>query len=104
MVFQDRGLASRGPVPLPGRQLPPKAVPEAGLPLIGADGMIRTEPIKVLETRSLPRQGTLVTQWRVEWANLHPDDSTWEDANFIKKVFPAFYAETIRSWFPETST
>jgi hypothetical protein len=80
------------------------AVPEAGLPLISEDGKIKTQPLQVLQTRSLPRNNVLVTQWLVEWANLTPEDSSWEDANFIKSVFPAFYTTTIRSWFPNSTT
>jgi hypothetical protein len=80
------------------------AIPQSGLPLIGDDGQIKTEPIQVLETRSLPRAKVLVTQWLIEWANLAPEDSSWEDANFIKTVFPDFYKATIRSWFPQNNT
>jgi hypothetical protein len=80
------------------------AVPEAGLPLISEDGKIKTQPLQVLQTRSLPRNNVLVTQWLVEWANLTPEDSSWEDANFIKSVFPAFYTTTTRSWFPNSTT
>jgi hypothetical protein len=75
-------------------------VPQQGLPLIGEDGKIHTEPLKVHQTRSLPRNNVLVTQWLIEWANLAPEDTSWEDANFIKKIFPDFFSSTIRSWFP----
>jgi hypothetical protein len=76
------------------------AVPQQGLPLIGEDGKIRTEPLKVHQTRSLPRNNVLVTQWLIEWANLAPEDTSWEDADFIKKIFPDFFSSMIRSWFP----
>jgi hypothetical protein len=76
------------------------AVPQPGLPLVGDNGKIKTEPLKVLETRSLPRNKVLVTQWLIEWQNLAPEDTSWEDADFIKKIFPAFYSATIKSWFP----
>jgi hypothetical protein len=80
------------------------AIPQQGLPLLGDDGKIKTEPLHVLETRSLPRNGILVTQWLVEWENLSPTEASWEDANFIKRVFPAFYSKTIQSWFPAATT
>ena len=80
------------------------AIPSADLPLVGPDGKIKTEPLAVLETRSLPRNGVLVTQWLVEWENLKPDEATWEDVNFMKQVFPAFFASTIKSWFPNKHT
>jgi hypothetical protein len=74
------------------------AVPQPGLPLVGPDGKIKTAPFQVLETRSLPRNGVLVTQWLMEWENLAPEDTSWEDANFIKRVFPEFYSNTLKSW------
>jgi hypothetical protein len=72
--------------------------------LITPDGRIKTEPLQVLETHSLPRNNVSVTQWLVQWANLPPDDASWEDSNFIKTIFPAFYASTIQAWFPNTSS
>jgi hypothetical protein len=80
------------------------AVPEAHLPLVGPDGKIKTHPAKVLDTRSLSRNNILVTQWHVQWENLAPEDSSWEYANLIKKVFPQFYSDTIKSWFAPTNT
>jgi hypothetical protein len=79
-------------------------VPEPGLPLITPDGRIKTEPLQVLETRSLPRNKVLVTQWLIQWANLPPEDASWEDADFIKTIFPEFYSNTIRAWFPNKNT
>ncbi|XBH77409.1 hypothetical protein VPH35_103898 [Triticum aestivum] len=80
------------------------AIPSPDLPLVGTDGKIKTNPLDVLETRSLPWNGVLVTQWLVEWENLKPEDATWDDANFMKQVFPAFFANTIKSWFPDRNT
>lgn len=81
------------------------AIPSPDLPLVGTDGRIKTEPLAVLETRSLPRNGVLVTQWsssgRTSSQKMQP---TWEDANFMKQVFPAFFANTIKSWFPDRNT
>lgn len=79
-------------------------VPMPNLPLVGPDGTIKREPIVVLETRSLPRNGILIAQWMIEWENLTPEDTSWEDADFIKRVFPTFFANTIQSWFPEKHT
>jgi hypothetical protein len=86
------------------QHLGPRAVPEQGLPLVGEDGKIRTEPLQVLETRSLPRNKVLVTQWLIEWHNLPATDASWEDATFIKRVFPDFFSNTIKSWFPDRQT
>jgi hypothetical protein len=80
------------------QHLGPRAVPEPGLPLVGKDGKIRTEPLQVLETRSLPRNKTLIMQWLIEWHNLPATDASWEDATFIKRVFPDFFSNTVKSW------
>ena len=80
------------------------AVPSADLPLVGKDGKIKTEPMQVLETRALPRNKMLVTQWLIQWVNLPPESVSWEDADFIKATCPEFYSNTIRSWFPNFET
>ena len=77
----------------------PSAVPCVDLPLVRADGMILTEPVLVLETRQVPRNNLPVVQWLVQWANLPPDEASWEDATFMKKTFPAFFKATIDRWF-----
>lgn len=82
------------------KHLGPRAIPDPRLPLVDNEGRIKTEPVAVLDTRALPRPPQLVTQWLVQWRNLSPEESTWEDADFIKGTFPEFYAETICSWFP----
>jgi hypothetical protein len=86
------------------KHLGANVVPEPGLPLITSDGRIKMAPAKVLQTRSLPRNGVLVTQWLVEWVNLPASDASWEDAHFIKTIFPDFYTATIKAWFPDTNT
>jgi hypothetical protein len=86
------------------KHLGDNVIPEPGLPLITLDGRIKMEPYQVLQTRSLPRNGVLVTQWLVQWTNLPPDDASWEDAHFIKTIFPAFYVSTIKGWFRDKHT
>lgn len=81
------------------KHLGPTAVPCADLPLLSPDGRIRTEPSLVLETRQIPRNNLPVVQWLVQWENLPPDDASWEDADFIKRTFPAFFKKTVHSWF-----
>ncbi|XP_062203820.1 uncharacterized protein LOC133906043 [Phragmites australis] len=72
------------------KHLGAKAVPLPNLPLVTAEGKIKTEPLKVLERRIVPRNHEAVAQWLVQWENLSADDSTWEDAKFIQSVFPHF--------------
>lgn len=53
----------------------------------------------VLETRQIPHNNLPVVQWLVQWANLPPDEASWEDAAFMKKTFLAFFTATIDRWF-----
>lgn len=85
------------------KHLGPNAIPSPDLPMVGANGKVKTVPILVIETRACPRNQKLVTQWLVQWEGLAPEDATWEDADFIKGTFPEFYKETIRGWFPEAN-
>lgn len=79
-------------------------MPCEDLPLVGADGFIKTEPVLVLDTRQIPRHNLPIVQWLVQWANLPPDDASWEDADFIKKTFPAFFKSTVQGWFNRAPT
>ena len=80
-----------------------KAVPQTDLPLVTRDGYVKIEPLIVLDTRAVPRGETVVTQWLIQWINLHQNEATWEDKSFIKAVFPGFYYRTIKEWFPDTN-
>ena len=83
------------------KHLGPTAVPCADLPLVSRDGRIKTEPSCVLETRQIPLNNLPVVQWLIQWENLPPDDASWEDANFIKKTFPAFFKKMVDGWFSQ---
>jgi hypothetical protein len=73
------------------RHLGPKAVPSAELPLIDEKGMIKVAPEAILQRRQIPRNNELVVQWLIQWVNLPSSEATWEDASFIRKVFPSFH-------------
>ena len=66
------------------------AVPLANLPMVSADGRVKTEPVAVLDRRIIPRGNDVIAQWRIQWLNLTPDEATWEDVPFIQKTFPDF--------------
>jgi hypothetical protein len=97
------------------KHMGPKAVPQANLPLVTSEGYIKSEPVAVLDTRALPRQDEIVTQWKIQWINLSADQAeivtqwinlsadqaTWEDTFFIKATFPKFYFKTLREWWPQ---
>jgi hypothetical protein len=82
------------------KHLSAKAVPQGNLPLVTDEGYTKTEPAQVLDTRALPRNDDILTQWKVQWQNLTEDQASWEDKLFIKATFPEFYNNTLRQWWP----
>lgn len=70
------------------RHLGSQAVPLPGMPLVGQNGKIKTEPIAILDRRVVPWSNELVAQWLIQWLNLGPEDATWEDVIFIQGTFP----------------
>jgi hypothetical protein len=77
----------------------PHVIPSPDLPLVTPDGKIKTAPHSVLETRQIPRNNVAVVQWLIQWEGLTKDEATWEDADFIKKIFPEFFKLTVAAWF-----
>lgn len=73
------------------QHLGPKAVPTKELPLIDDKGYINVAPATILQRRVIPRNNEPVVQWLIHWINLPESEATWEDANFIRKVFPMFH-------------
>lgn len=80
------------------KHIGPTVVPSADLPLIDANGNIHTAPATVLQIRQIPRNNIAVVQWLIQWENLSPEESTWEDADFIKQIFPVFFRSTVEGW------
>jgi ribosomal protein L21E len=72
------------------KHLGTRAVPSSELPLIDAKGVIKVAPAEILQRRMIPRNNEPVVQWLIHWVNLHESEATWEDASFIRKVFPSF--------------
>lgn len=68
-----------------------KVVLTEQLPLVDQQGNIQMAPEEILERRMIPRNNEPVVQWRIKWINLPPESATWEDADFIRKVFPGFH-------------
>lgn len=73
------------------KHLGPKAIPTPDLPLIDDKGNIKVAPTAVLQRRMIPRNNEPVVQWLIHWSNLPESEATWEDASFIRKVFPSFH-------------
>lgn len=75
-----------------------KSIPSINLPMVTADGTIKTGPAAVLQVRQVPRNNLPVVQWYIQWENLSPEEATWEDADFIKYSFPEFFKLTTTAW------
>lgn len=67
-----------------------KAVPLPSLPMVTQDGKIKTEPLRILNRRIVPRNDDVVAQWLVHWYGLAEIEATWEDAKFIMAFFLDF--------------
>jgi hypothetical protein len=65
------------------KHLGPRDVPQNNLPLITSDGYIKIEHVVVLDTRALPHNDNIITQWKIHWQNLTEEQATWEDKHFI---------------------
>lgn len=72
------------------KHLGAQAVPIPGLPLVGDNGKIKTEPISVLDRRAIPRRNKPVAEWLIQWLSLGHEDATWEDVTFLQSTFPNF--------------
>lgn len=73
------------------RHLGSCVVPSPDLPLVDEHGNIKVAPSAILQRRMIPRNNEPVIQWLIHWVNLPPEQATWEDAEFIRKVFPSFH-------------
>lgn len=65
----------------------PRVVPSTELPFVDLEGDILTGPLAIVERRVVPRNNKPM----VQWVNLPVESTTWEDADFISKVFPNFH-------------
>ena len=73
------------------KHIGPSVVPSLELPLIDDKGNIKVTPIALLERRMIPCNNEPIVQWKIQWSNLLETKATWEDADFIRKVFPTFH-------------
>ncbi|GMI86825.1 hypothetical protein HRI_002351800 [Hibiscus trionum] len=67
-----------------------EAVCSNELPLVGPDGSICKEPVRILDRRIGKRGGRAVTEVLMEWTNSFPEDSTWEALYQLQQQFPQF--------------
>ncbi|GJU59228.1 retrotransposable element Tf2, partial [Tanacetum coccineum] len=60
------------------------------LPACDAQGVMRIEPLSILERRMAKRRNTVVVYVLVQWTNGSREDATWEPIEEIQKKFPSF--------------
>jgi hypothetical protein len=72
------------------RHIGPKVIPQADLPLTDADGNIKMSLEKLLDRRMIPRNNAPIVQWLIKWLNLLEMATTWEDMDFMRRVFSDF--------------
>jgi hypothetical protein len=73
------------------KHLGPHVVPTPDLPLIDAKGNIKVAPVAILDRHMIPRNNEPIVQCLIHWQNLPASEATWEDAQFIRKIFPSFH-------------
>uniref|UniRef100_A0A0A9CH95 Chromo domain-containing protein n=1 Tax=Arundo donax TaxID=35708 RepID=A0A0A9CH95_ARUDO len=59
------------------------AIPCKDLSPVDSDGKIKFALVAVMDTRALPCNDDLITQWLVQWENFPPENATWEDLTSI---------------------
>ena len=73
------------------KDIGPEVVPTPDLPLVDEHGNIKVAPQELLERRLIPCNNEPVVQWLIQWTNLPSSEATWEDTDFIRRIFPSFH-------------
>ncbi|XP_019234655.1 PREDICTED: uncharacterized protein LOC109215091 [Nicotiana attenuata] len=58
-------------------------------PLCNQEGQMLAEPIAILDRKMVKKGNRASTQVLVQWANLSPEEATWEEYS-LKSQFPNF--------------
>ncbi|XP_078166228.1 uncharacterized protein LOC144560881 [Carex rostrata] len=58
------------------------------LPIMGADGKWRVEPVAILQRRIVKKGNTAAAEILVQWSNLPESEATWEDYETLIQQFP----------------
>lgn len=67
-----------------------KAPSSLTLPLIGTDGALLKEPVRILDRGMVKKGNHAATEVLVEWGNTFAGDSTWENLQEHQWKFPDF--------------
>ena len=58
---------------------------------ISDDGVLKAEPIRILDRRTRQLRRRLVDQVKVQWDNYSTNSATWEDASEMQQQFPYLF-------------
>ncbi|GMI71757.1 hypothetical protein HRI_000845000 [Hibiscus trionum] len=72
------------------KKIGPNTQPSLNPPDVLDDGQLKISPLRALDKRIVKRNNTAVTQILVQWANLVPENATWEDFSVLQSQFPEF--------------
>lgn len=59
-------------------------------PICNNEGQILVEPMAILDRRMVKKRNKAVTKVLVQWANLSPEEATWEDYGLLRSQFTEF--------------
>ena len=63
-------------------------VPPPSLPPMDSEGILRPEPVVVLQERTHQLRNRFITQVLVQWQGEGPDDATWVSLYVMQQRFP----------------
>ena len=67
-----------------------RVVVQSKLPYTNNDGQFFVKPMTILLRQMVIRNNEVVVRVLVQWSNLLPEDSMWEDYNFLRARFTCF--------------
>jgi len=58
------------------------------LPSVDSDGVLRLDPVEILDRRSQPKDHRPFIELLVRWDGQGPDNATWEDLHSLREAYP----------------
>ncbi|XP_070043111.1 uncharacterized protein LOC142178039 [Nicotiana tabacum] len=76
------------------KRVGPSIAPQQQPPSCDDSGRVLVQPVAILDRRIVKVNNAAQVKVLVQWANLGPDEATWEDWGYIKSQFPDFIAQS----------
>jgi hypothetical protein len=70
------------------RKVGPMTRVHSKLPVLGSEGRLKVEPLAILNRRLIKKNNQAVVEALIQWANMTPEDATWECYGQLLKQFP----------------